>query len=93
MKINRAKPLPDYRLELEFDSGERGIVDLSNLTGHGVFAAWQQAGIFERVGATEDGAVEWPGGIDLCPDALYLRMAGKRPEDIFPTLDHRLSHA
>jgi hypothetical protein len=40
-----------------------------------------------------EGAVEWPGGIDMCPDALYLRMTGKQPEDLFPALHNRLSHA
>jgi hypothetical protein len=30
------------------------------------------------------GAIEWPGNLDLCPDALYLRLTGKRPEDVFP---------
>ncbi|MBI1865621.1 MAG: hypothetical protein HYR98_07860 [Nitrospirae bacterium] len=24
--------------------------------------------------------------IDLCPDALYLRVTGKNPEDVFPAL-------
>jgi hypothetical protein len=28
----------------------------------------------------------WPGEVDLCPDALYLDVTGKRAEEIFPTL-------
>ena len=24
-----------------------------------------------------------PGEIDLCPDALYLTLTGKRPEEVF----------
>ena len=41
-----------------------------------------------------DAAVpDWPGEIDFCPDALYLRMTGQRPEQLFPVLGDRLSHA
>jgi hypothetical protein len=56
------------------------------LPGRGVFTAWEQAGLFDEVAVIEDGAAQWPGEIDMCPDALYLRMTGKEPEDLFPAL-------
>ena len=93
MKITHAKALPDFRLELTFDTSETGVVDLSSFAGRGVFAVWEQPGVFERVAVTNQGAVEWPGEIDLCPDALYLRMTGKTAEEVFPALQKRLSHA
>jgi Protein of unknown function (DUF2442) len=74
MKITQARALSNFRLELQFDNGERGIVDLSSFVGNGVFAAWNSPVAFESVSITDEGAVEWPGEIDLCPDALYLRM-------------------
>ena len=93
MKITGAKALPGYRLELRFDNGECGVVDLSEFVGRGVCAAWEQPGVFEQVTVTGEGAVEWPGEIDFCPDALYLRMTGKRPEEIYPSLRNGLRHA
>lgn len=93
MKIVFAKPLPAYRLELKFDNGESGVVDLSSMVGRGVFVAWQQPGIFEQVSITDVGAVEWPGEIDLCPDALYLQMSGKSIDEVFPVLRNRFTHA
>lgn len=93
MRIKTAKPLPGYRLELAFESGEQGVVDLSSMVGRGVFAAWNDTTVFERVSVTEFGAVEWPGGLDLCPDAIYLQMTGKRADEVFPALQNRLSHA
>jgi len=93
MKITHAKALADYRIELRFDNGESGVVDLSSYAGQGVFAAWNTSGIFERVQVTADGAVEWPGEIDLCPDALYLAMTGKKAEDLFPAISQRVLHA
>ena len=93
MKLIDAKPLPAYRLELTFDNDESGVVDLSSLVGRGVFVAWEQPGVFENVAVTQTGAVEWPGEIDLCPDALYLQMTGKSADEVFPTLRSRFSHA
>jgi hypothetical protein len=93
MEIVKAKALPGYRLELEFNNRESGIVDMSEFVGQGVFVAWEQPGVFEHVAVTDEGAVEWPGELDMCPDSLYLRMTGKKPEDLFPYLQNRLSHA
>jgi hypothetical protein len=82
MKIMHALALPNFQLELQFDNGERGIVDVSSFAGKGVFAAWNTPDAFESVSVSNEGAVEWPGEIDLCPDALYLRMTGKKPDDV-----------
>jgi hypothetical protein len=90
MEIVKAKTLPGYRLELEFNNGESGVVDLSGFVGRGVFAAWEQPGIFQQVAVTDEGAVEWPGKLDLCPDSLYLRLTGKNPNDLFPVLNQQL---
>ena len=77
MRITAATPRAGFHVELLFDNGETGVVDLSDLAGHGVFAAWLHAGAFEQVAVTKDGALEWSGEIDLCHDALYLRMTGE----------------
>lgn len=93
MEITAAQPRPGYRLELVFANGERGVVDLAEFVGQGVFAAWEQPEVFDKVAVTAAGAVEWPGEIDMCPDALYLRMTQKQPEDLFPSLRTRVTHA
>jgi len=48
--------------------------------------SWADRRVFESVCVSDARAVEWPGGIDLCSDALYLRLTGKRPDDLFPAL-------
>jgi len=93
MKITHAKALPGYRLELHYERGESGVVDLSALLGRGVFSAWEDPSVFSAVRVTEEGAVEWPGDIDLCPDALYLQMTGKSPQEVFPALNGQVAHA
>ena len=93
MKITEVKPLGGYKLSLRFDDGVSGVADLGDMAGRGVFEAWNRDGIFAKVRVTKLGALEWPGEIDLCPDALYLRLTGKQPEDIFPALRQRAAHA
>ena len=93
MKITEARPLESYKLFFPFDDGASGVVDLGDIAGHGVFKAWRHDGGFEQVRITKLGALEWPGQLDLCADSLYLRLTGKQPEDIFPTLRKRVTHA
>lgn len=82
MNLVEITPKEDYRLLLRYDDGIQGIVDLSHYAGRGVFSAWLKPGVFEQVRLTERGSPEWPGEIDLCPDALYMELSGKDPEEV-----------
>ena len=92
-RISKVKALPGYRLELEFDDGVCGVVDLSEAVGKGVFALWCDPLVFEQVRIGSSGELVWDDRIDLCPDALYLKVTGKKPEDIFPALRDQPTHA
>ena len=92
-KITEVKVLPDYCLELKFDDGVSGVVDLAKLVGKGVFVFWQDRHAFEQVQIGSVGELVWGNQVDLCPDSLYLRVTGKTPEDIFPALRREPSHA
>ena len=92
-KVIKVKALQGYSLELEFDDGISGIVDLSDLAGKGVFALWQDRRAFEQVRIGSSGELVWDDQADLCPDALYLKVTGKKPEDVFPMLHHEPAHA
>lgn len=85
-KVIDVRALHDYRLWLRFDDGTQGEIDVSDLAGRGVCEAWADPEVFRQVSVDESGAVVWPGDIDLCPDALYLRLTGKPVEDVFPGL-------
>lgn len=73
-----------YRIWLRYDDGVSGEVDLSDLVGQGVFAAWYDEAFFESVRLMEHRSVAWGEKIELCPDALYLRLTGKSAEDLMP---------
>jgi hypothetical protein len=93
VKVTEAKPLEKYKLFLCFDDGVSGVVDLGDIAGRGVFEAWKRYRIFEQVRITKLGSLEWPGNLDLCADALYLKLTGKQPEGLFPVLRKRVTHA
>jgi len=40
-----------------------------------------------------DGALRWGEDIEICPDALYLRVTGKTPEDLFSIPIPETTHA
>lgn len=64
---------PGYRLAVRFLDGLEGEVDLSGLIfspAAGVFARLADEALFSKV-FVELGAVTWPDGPDLAPDAMY----------------------
>ena len=73
-----------FRLWLRYDDGASGEVDLSHLAERGVFAAWSDRAFFERAHITPHRSIAWSDEIELCPDALYLRLTGKTVEELMP---------
>lgn len=72
-RLIKVQSLPDYRLEVEFNDGAHGYVEMSQRVksaNAGVFAALKDVNIFNQV-HLEHGAVTWPGEIDLAPDAMH----------------------
>jgi hypothetical protein len=92
-RIIKVKALSGYRLDLEFDDGVSGTVDVSEAVGKGVFAVWRDPLVFERVRIGSSGELDWDDQVDLCPDALYLKVTGKKPADMFPSLRDQPAHA
>lgn len=87
------KALPGFRLFVRYSDGVAGEVDLSNLVGKGVFADWNDPHAFEQVSIGTSGEIRWSDRIDLCPDAIYLQITGKTPEEVFPSLTGVLANA
>ena len=92
-KIANVTVLNNYKLELEYADGRRGIVDLSHLTGKGVFCLWNDYDVFRKVKIGSSGELVWNDQVDLCPDALYLKLTNQKPEDLFPSLKQRAAYA
>lgn len=86
----RVAPLNGCSLHLEYDDGTTGEVDVSALIGKGVFAALKDRTVFDSVSVGEQGQVRWNDELELCADALYLQVAGKSVEELFPDVKDRV---
>ena len=78
------EPRESFRIWLRYSDGAEGEVDLSDLAGGGVFSAWDDRACFETVHVTEYGAIAWSEELELCPDALYMRLTGKSVGAVMP---------
>jgi hypothetical protein len=69
--VSSVRPLEGYRLEVLFENGERRIFDVRPYLYRGVFMRLQNRALFEAATVVA-GSVEWPGGLDLSYDTLYV---------------------
>lgn len=76
-RVTQVEPRNGFRIWLRFDDDVEGELDLSDLAGRGVFAAWSDRDFFESVSLGPDRGITWPGDLDLCADSLYLDLTGK----------------
>ena len=71
-RVKHVRPLADFRLEVKFADGTQGLVDMARLLARdcGVFKPLREMSLFNQV-FVDDGAVAWPGGLDLAPDTMH----------------------
>jgi Protein of unknown function (DUF2442) len=70
-RISEVAPAEDYKLQLVFTNGERGVYDCSGLLNFGVFKELSDINYFKQA-KVSDGTVVWPHEQDICPDTLYI---------------------
>jgi hypothetical protein len=74
--VVQVKPLPAYRLWVRFNDGLEGVYAVEPERRGGVFQQLCDPVVFNAVKINEEfGCVEWPGGIDLCPNAMHAELA------------------
>ena len=73
----RVKPLPAFRLFVEFADGVKGEVDLSNRLFGPIFEPLRELDFFAQAVIDEFGVVCWLNGADLAPDALHETIAAQ----------------
>ncbi len=67
------KKLDNYRLELKFDNGRKGVVDLASYIDRGgVFRRFADMDYFNSVEINRElGVLCWPDGVDIAPETIY----------------------
>lgn len=85
--VKSVRPLNDYELEVEFENGESRRFDVKPYLGRGIFVRLCDLAVFRAVRVIA-GSIEWPGGLDLSYDTLYV---GGQP-NIAPALEVEQGH-
>jgi hypothetical protein len=76
--VIRAEYKGDYKIELEFDDGKRGVVDFSKyIEEGGVFERFKDIEFFRKFSVNDElGALTWENGVDVAPETLYAEATG-----------------
>lgn len=80
--VVQVSPLPDYKIHVTFNDSVEGVEDLKPL----IFG--REGTVFTQLRDPEEfarpylvhGAVTWPCGVDIAPDALWERITGRYGE-------------
>ena len=80
-RVVSVEPKPDWKLLVSFSDGVRGEVSLKDRLFGPVFEPLKNLDFFRKVTIDEFGAVCWPNGADLAPDALYDQLKSRSNEE------------
>ena len=70
--VKRVKHLNDYKLEVEFNSGETKVVDLSHHLDGEIFEPLKKVEYFKTVKVNPDfETIYWENGADIAPEFLF----------------------
>lgn len=73
--------LPQCRLKVTFNDGVRGVFSVEPERRGGMILKLLDVRVFNAVSVNPDSrCLEWPGGVDLCPDAMHQAMTGAESE-------------
>lgn len=70
VRVRRVAPLPGYRLDIEFDDGNRGVYDMTPYLDKGIFRGIRDERVFNRVHVAF-GVVTWNDEIDISSERLW----------------------
>ncbi|MHC9538288.1 MAG: DUF2442 domain-containing protein [Vulcanimicrobiota bacterium] len=73
IRVRKVKYLDEYKLLIAFSDGSEKVFDMKrSLEKGGVFTPLRDVEYFKGVYVnTESRTIEWPNGVDICPDTLY----------------------
>jgi Protein of unknown function (DUF2442) len=72
-------PKSNHSLFVRFKDGLEGLVHLRRERLTGALEALRDESFFEQA-SIDEGAVAWPGEIDLAPDAMYAEVSESKSE-------------
>ncbi|MES2427382.1 MAG: DUF2442 domain-containing protein [Bacteroidota bacterium] len=81
MKAVSVNALPEYKIQVTFDDGVSGVIDLKDFIGKGIFSELLKTELFNKV-YTTGYSIAWSEELEIDMIAIYAEIVNKKPEDI-----------
>lgn len=79
MKAIKVKSLPGHKIDVFFEDGVNGIIDLRGLVKKGIFQELGDELLFSKV-YTTGYSIAWSEELEIDALAIYAELQGKTPE-------------
>ncbi|MCL0065337.1 DUF2442 domain-containing protein [Dehalococcoidia bacterium] len=80
LHVTNAKYIEEYRVQISFNDGRKGVADLSDALEGSVFGQLKEKSVFSRLKLDEElGTIVWPNGADLAPEYIYFQAFKDEP--------------
>ena len=89
MKVQEVKYIADYTINIKFDDGISGTIQLNDLVQKGIFKVLQDKNLFAKV-YTNGYSIAWSDELEIDATKIYSDLTGKNFGEI---LSPKLSHA
>ena len=81
LHVSDAKYIKDYKINIIFNNGRKGIVDLADSLDGPVFEPLKNTSLFSQVYVDKElETITWPNGADLAPEYLFFKTFQHEPE-------------
>ncbi len=81
LHVTNAKYLEDYKVEVSFNNGRKGVADLIDALEGPVFGLLKNKSEFSRfIVDKELETIVWPNGADLAPEYIFFQAFKNEPE-------------
>jgi len=81
LHITNVRYLEDYKVEVSFNDGRKGVADLADALKGSMFEPLKNKSLFSRLVVDKElGTIVWSNGADLAPEYIYFQAFKKEPE-------------
>ncbi len=81
LHVTEAKYVENFKIELSFNNGKSGVVDLSDSLKGPVFEQLKEKSEFSKLKLDKElHTIVWPNGADLAPEYLYYKAFKTQPD-------------
>jgi Protein of unknown function (DUF2442) len=81
LHITNARYLEDYKVEVSFNDGRKGIADLADALKGSMFEPLKNKSLFSRLVVDKElDTIVWSNGADLAPEYIYFQAFKSEPD-------------